>query len=77
MHGKLTASGAELVVKKAASNRGRVRGTPPPQKIGLAKSRLLGRLTGREAVGEDDDIVRDLAYRERKGGSTRKGLPQH
>ena len=49
MPGKLTASGAELVAEKAASNRGRDRGSGPghpPKKVGLAKSRLVGRLAG-------------------------------
>ena len=75
MHGKLTASRAELAAEKAASNRGSGPGHPP-KKVGLAKSRLLGGLAGREAVSEDDDIMGDLAYRERKGGSAkaRKGL---
>ena len=50
--------------------------TPPPKKVGFAKSRLLGRLAGREAVGKDEDIMEDLAYRERKEGyaKARKGL---
>ena len=33
----------------------------PPKKVGLAKSRLLGRLAGREVADEDDDIMGDLA----------------
>ena len=74
IHGRLTASRAELAAEKAASNRGRGRGSGPghpPKKVGLAKSRFLGRLAGREAVDEDDDIIGDLAYRERKGESAK------
>ena len=44
MHRKLTASGAELAVKKAARIRGRSRGGGPdhtPKNFGLAKLRLL------------------------------------
>ena len=49
---------------------------PPPKKVGLYKLRLLGRLVGREEVGEDEKIVVYLAYHDRKGGSAkaRKGL---
>ena len=48
----------------------------PPKKFGLARSRLLGRLAGREAFNKDDDIMGDLAYCKRKEGSVkaRKGL---
>ena len=79
MHRKLTASRAELEDKKAASNRGRGRGSGTghcPKKVGLAKSRLLGMLSGIEAVGKDNIIMGDLEYHERKGGSNkaRKGL---
>ena len=50
--------------------------TPPSSKVGLAKSRLLGRLVGREAAYKDDEVMGYLAYRERKGGSAkaRKGI---
>ena len=64
----------ELATKKAASNRGRGRGSGPghpPKNIGLDKSRLLGRLVGREAVREDGDIMGYLAYYKRKGRSTK------
>ena len=64
LHRKLTASGAELADEKAESNRGRGRGSGPghpPNKVWLAKSRLLGRLEGREVADEDDDIMGDLA----------------
>ena len=49
-------------------------GAKPAKSIGMAKSRLLSKLStkARNAVGddaEDDDIMSDLAYRERKGGS--------
>ena len=79
MHGKLTASRAELTGEKAASNKGRGRGSGlghPPKKVGLAKLRLLGRLAGREVVGEYKDIMGDLEYHERKGESAKinKGL---
>ena len=47
IHEKLTASGAELAAEKASSNMGRGRGGGPPKKVGLAKSRLLGRMAGR------------------------------
>ena len=53
MNGKLTASRAELAAEKAARNRGSCRGSGPdhpPKKFGLARSRLLGRLAGREAT---------------------------
>ena len=48
----------------------------PPNKVGLAKSRIMGRLEEREAYEKDDGIVGDLEYQERKGGSSkaRKGL---
>ena len=48
----------------------------PPNKVGLAKSRIMGRLEEREADDKDDGIVGDLEYQERKGGSSkaRKGL---
>ena len=51
MHRNLTASGAELDAEKAAGNKGKGRGggsRHPPKKVGLAKSRLLVRLSGRE-----------------------------
>ena len=76
MHGNLKTSGAELVAEKAASNRGRGRGSGPghpPKKVGLYKLRLLGRLVGREEVGEDEKIVVYLAYHDRKGGPPRQG----
>ena len=50
LHRKLTTSGAELAAEKAESNRGRGRGSGPrhpPKKVGLDKSRLLGRLAGK------------------------------
>ena len=72
MHGKLTASGAELAAEKAASNRGSGPGHPP-KKVGLAKLRLLGKLAGREAAGEDDDIMGDMAHREGRGIPPRQG----
>ena len=65
IHGKLTASEEELAAKKAASNRGWGRESGPghpPKKVGLAKSRLLGRLAVREAAREDYNIIGDLAY---------------
>ena len=83
VHRKLTASGAKMAAKKAGSNWGRGRGSGPvhpPKKVGLAKSGLLGRLAGREAAGEDDDIIGDLAYREKNGwGPPRqvRGSPLH
>ena len=42
----------------------------------MVKSRLLGRLVGREVADRDDGIMGYLVYRERKGGSSkvRKGL---
>ena len=46
----------DLAAKKEASNKGMVRGSGPshtPKKVGLAKSRLMGRLTGREAADEE------------------------
>ena len=48
----------------------------PPNKVGLKKWRFLGRLTWREAVGEDNEIMLDLEYCDRKGESAkeRKGL---
>ena len=73
---KLTASGAGLAAKKAASNRGRGRGRCPihiPKKIGLSKSKILVRLVGREAVNEDNNIMGDMAYCERKGVTPRQG----
>jgi len=46
-----------------------------PVKIGMAKSRLLGKLASKaradDPEGEDDDVMKDLAYRERKGGSAK------
>ena len=48
----------------------------PPKKVGLDKSRLLGRLVRREAADGDKVIMGDMEYRKRKGGSAkaRKGL---
>ena len=46
----------DLAAEKEASNMGMVRGSGPshpPKKVGLAKSRLMGRLTGREAANEE------------------------
>jgi len=47
----------------------------PVQNIGMAKSRLLSKLStkARATTGEedDDDVMGDLAYRERKGGSAK------
>ena len=48
----------------------------PVKNIGMAKSRLLSKLStkARAAAGEDaddDDVMSDLAYRERKGGSAK------
>ena len=76
---KLTESGAELTSDKAESNKGRGRGSGPghpPKKVGVTKSRLMGSLAGKEAAEKDDDTIRDLVYRERKGESakSRKGL---
>ena len=50
MHGNLTASETELVAEKAATDRGGGRGGGPshtPKKVGLDKSRILGRMAGR------------------------------
>ena len=74
MHENLTASGKDLEAEKVTRNRVRGRGCSPghtPKKVGLAKSRLLGRLVGREEENEADDIMGDLAYRKRKGGSAK------
>ena len=49
MHGKLTTSGEKMSAVKAASNRGRGPGHHP-KKVGLDKSRLLGRLAGIDAA---------------------------
>ena len=80
IHGKLTASRVELADDKAVRNRGRCRGSgpehPPPKKVGLENSRLIGSLEGREAVKKYNGTMGDLVYRNRKGGSAnaRKGL---
>ena len=79
MHRKMTRRRAKLAAMKAARNRGGGRGSGPShptKKIGLEKLILLGRLAGREEVGEDDNIMRDLTYRNMKGGygKARKGL---
>ena len=79
MHGKMKASGAELAAKKAASNRGRGRGGGPghpPKKVGLANSRFLRKLAGREVVGEEDGIMGDMEYSKKKleAAKARKGL---
>ena len=61
-----------MEAKKAGRNGGGNRSNGPghtPMKVGLAKSRLLGRLTGIEVVDEDDEIMENLVHRERKGGS--------
>ena len=55
------------------------RGSGPghtPKKFGLAKLRLLEGLAGKQAADEDNNIMGDLEYHERKGGSAkaRKGL---
>ena len=72
MHKKLAEIGTDLAAEKAESNRRRGRGSgpgKPPKKIGLAKSRLLGRLAGKEAENKDDEIMGNLTYHERKGVS--------
>ena len=79
MHGKLPPSGVEMAAEKVERNRGRGRGSGPghpPKKVGVTKSRLMGSLAGKEAAEKDDDTIRDLVYRERKGESakSRKGL---
>ena len=81
VHGKLTVSGAELAAEMAASNRGvgGEGGSGPshsPKNVELANSRLLGSLSGREAAKKDDNIMEDMVYREREGGSVKatKGL---
>ena len=64
MHGKLTASGAELAAKKLASKRWRGRGSSPdhpPKKFGLTRLMLMGRLTGIYAAGKDNNIMGDMA----------------
>ena len=56
MHGNMTASGAELEAEKADINRGRGRYSGPghpPKKVGLAKLRILVRLTGIEEDNEE------------------------
>ena len=75
MHRKLTASGVQLAAVKVTSGRGSGSGHPP-KKVGLDKWSLAGRLVRREADDEEDNIMGDIAYRERKGGPTkaRKGL---
>ena len=65
MNEKLTERRVELATKKADRNKGRVRESGPghpPNKFGLGKSRLLGRLVGREAVSKDDEIMGVLAH---------------
>ena len=76
MHNNQTSSRVELAAKTAVSNMGSNRGINPghpPKKVGLAKSRLLGILAGREAADEDNDIMGYLKYRESKGGPPRRG----
>ena len=68
-----------LADDKAVRNRGRCRGSGPehpPQEGWVGKSRLLGRLEGREAAKNYNGTMGDLVYRNRKGGSAkaRKGL---
>ena len=68
--------------EEAAINKGISRGSGSghtPKKVGLAKSRLLGRLLGMETSDEDDNTIRDLAYLQRKGGPPREemGPPLH
>ena len=79
MHSSLTAIRAELAADKAARNMGRGRGSVPvhhPQNDGLAKSRLMGRLVGREADYKDDGNMGDMTYCRRKWGliKARKSL---
>ena len=60
MHGNMTATGADLAAKKPESNRGWDRGgrtRHPAKNSGLTKSRLLVRLTGRDAANKDDNIM--------------------
>ena len=77
IHRNLTASRAELAADKADRNRGRGRGSGPghpPKNFGLADSKLLEMLAGREAAEDDDDIMGDMSYRERReGGAPRRG----
>ena len=75
MHGKLIPSRAEMADKKAASNRRKGRGgipDHPPNKVGLDKSMLLGRLAGIEAVSGDKYMMGYLEYRKSKGSPPRQ-----
>ena len=66
MNGKLTESVADLAAEMVASNRGEGRDSGPgrpPKKVGLAKSRILGMLVGREAADNDNNNMGDLEYR--------------
>ena len=60
IHEKMTASGADLAAEKTASNRGSGP-MQPPKKVGLANSRILGMLVGREEAKVEDGIMGDLA----------------
>ena len=79
LNSNLTASGGELADKKAERNRGRGRGGGtghPPTKVRFYKSRLMEKMAGREADRKDDNIMGDMEYPKRKGGSVkaRKGI---
>ena len=63
MHGKLKVIRADTSAEKAASNRGRGRRSGPghtPKMVGLYKSRLMGRLVGRQAADEDENVMQEI-----------------
>ena len=78
MYVKLTARGVEMAAEKAAKKRERGRGSGPSHplnKVGLEKSRLVGRLEGREAANKDNDIIEDLEYCKNGGSSKARKDP--
>ena len=79
MHGKLTASRAELADDKAVRNRGRCRGggpEHPPQEGWVGKVQASGEAGGERGCQKGNGTMGDMVYRNRKGGSAkaRKGL---
>mmetsp|Transcript_61115 Transcript_61115/g.90660 ORF Transcript_61115/g.90660 Transcript_61115/m.90660 type:complete len:557 (-) Transcript_61115:47-1717(-) len=72
MHGKMSKVGVGM--DDAPPVRVGMRLGPPP-KGGMAKARLLGKLVkksgGDDEMVDDDDVMKDIAFRERKGGSGR------
>jgi len=64
---------SKMVLKGGDATMGGNKMVGPPVKMGLSKARLLGRLVqkGETEEAEEEDIMSDLAFRNRKGAGSR------